>query len=60
MPDVFSQISAKFSGTTCKECGSQDIAFEFYAGFVHDCGGDTGGLSVICKNCGATVECDDS
>ena len=45
------QITDKFE-IKCKNCGSTDIEFSFYSGYVYDCGGEVGSLYITCKNCG--------
>lgn len=49
--EVFKQFEIK-----CKNCGSTDIDFSFYSGFVHDCGGDAGSLTISCNTCGNKIE----
>lgn len=41
---------------TCVSCGSQNVRIKFYEGFVHDCGGDTGGLTITCHACKSETE----
>jgi DNA-directed RNA polymerase subunit RPC12/RpoP len=40
---------------TCKKCLSKNVDISFYAGFIHDCGGDTGSLSIECNDCGSVI-----
>ena len=56
---VTEQINDKFK-ITCKLCGSENVTVSFYAGYIHDCGGDTGSLSVVCEKCKVEVEVDDN
>lgn len=61
MTEVSKQIESSFDlVATCKKCGGKNVEIDFWAGFIHDCGGDVGSLRIECKSCGAKVECDDS
>lgn len=47
---VTDQILKSFD-VSCAMCGSDNVIIEFSAGYVHDCGGDTGSLTIECKVC---------
>lgn len=55
MSDISQKVKDNFS-ITCKACGSSDVAIYFYAGFVHDSGGDCGSFSIECLTCKAEID----
>ena len=57
-PTPTEQIKERFT-IICDSCGGSDVCVEFYAGFIHDCGGDIGSLRIACNSCGIGVEVDD-
>ena len=57
---VTEQVKSKFSiKIQCKNCKSENVDIHFYAGFIHDCGGDTGSLSFECNDCRSEIDIDD-
>jgi hypothetical protein len=58
MSDITDKVKEKFT-ITCNACGSNDVSIDFYAGFIHDSGGDCGYLSISCNACLDEVSSDD-
>ena len=52
-PETDKEVKGKFE-VKCKKCG-KDALIEFDAGYIHCNGGDTGCLTVSCKDCDEEV-----
>lgn len=50
MSDVTTQVS-KAIRFQCQHCADDNVTIDFYEGFIHANGGDTGYLTITCNSC---------